>query len=71
MNYPVIFFLTLIPLFSLAAPKGWPEKIQEIKYLSTADQTQQPALFYVPPKWISQGLYWSGCTLGQAIIVRP
>jgi len=66
MNYPVIFFLTLIPLFSLAAPKGWPEKIQGIKYLSTADQTQQSALFYVPPhkdkpRPLLVGLHtWSG-----------
>ena len=50
MNYPIIFFLILIPLFSLAAPKGWPEQVREIKYMSNADQTQQPALFYAPKK---------------------
>jgi acetyl esterase/lipase len=28
--------------------KGWPEGVKEIKYPSSADSTDQPALFYVP-----------------------
>lgn len=29
---------------------AWPEQIREIKYLSEADSTMQPALFYRPEK---------------------
>ena len=46
-------FLAGLILFSFcvySAPKGWPEQVQEIKYSSDADQTQQPALFYAPEK---------------------
>lgn len=43
----------------------WPQAIQEIRYLSKADQTQQPALFYAPPQRKPQPLLvalhsWSG-----------
>ena len=48
-----------------AAPKGWPKEIREIKYLSKADNTKQPALFYAPtvrgePRPLLVGLHsWS------------
>lgn len=29
-------------------PKGWPEGVREIRYPSSADGTEQPALFYAP-----------------------
>ena len=28
--------------------EGWPQKIREIRYISSADSTSQPALFYAP-----------------------
>ena len=48
-----------------AAPKGWPDAVHEIKYLSKADNTKQPALFYAPtergkPRPLLVGLHsWS------------
>jgi len=33
---------------STAGIKGWPEGVREIDYLSSADNTRQPALFYAP-----------------------
>lgn len=48
-----------------AAPKGWPQEIREINYLSKADNTKQPALFYAPtvrgePRPLLVGLHsWS------------
>ena len=48
-----------------AAPKGWPDAIREIKYLSKADNTKQPALFYAAtergkPRPLLVGLHsWS------------
>ena len=62
-------FLSILILFSFSiysAPKGWPNVVKEIKYLSAADQTQQPALFYAPreknkPVPLLVGLHtWSG-----------
>ncbi len=53
-------------VFVSAAPKGWPKEIREIKYLSKADNTKQPALFYAPavrgePRPLLVGLHtWSG-----------
>ena len=51
-----------------AAParvKGWPEPVRAVQYLSDADRTQQPAMFYAPkskdPVPLLVGLHtWSG-----------
>jgi len=57
--------LLLITTGILATPKGWPESVKEIKYLSKADQTQQRALIYFPlvkdkPRPLLVGLHtWS------------
>jgi pimeloyl-ACP methyl ester carboxylesterase len=59
----VVFFGLAISVS--AAPKGWPDAIREIKYLSKADNTKQPALFYAPkvrgePRPLLVGLHsWS------------
>ena len=56
----------LLPLQLSAALPGWPEPVQEIRISSTADQSAQPALNYVPPddgqaKPLLVGLHtWSG-----------
>ncbi|MBI3831900.1 MAG: prolyl oligopeptidase family serine peptidase [Planctomycetes bacterium] len=47
------------------ATKGWPAEVVEIKYKSSADNTDQPALFYTPksdaPKPLLVGLHtWGG-----------
>jgi poly(3-hydroxybutyrate) depolymerase len=55
----------LIAVSVSAAPKGWPKEIREIKYLSKADNTKQPALFFAPtvrgePRPLLVGLHtWS------------
>ena len=46
-------------------PEGWPEGVREIRFISTADSTEQPALFYAPradePALLLVGLHtWSG-----------
>ncbi len=46
MKHLLLLFLLALPI--LAAPKGWPEAVREIKYPSKADNTKQPALFYAP-----------------------
>ena len=49
----------------VAAPKGWPAEVREIRYPSNADDSQQPALFYAPavrgePRPLLVGLHsWS------------
>ncbi len=40
-------FLMLTPLVSRA---DWPKQVQDIRYPSAADDTQQPAMFYAPPR---------------------
>ena len=60
----ILFFILAIS--AVAAPKGWPKEVQEIKYPSKADNTRQPALFYAPagrakPRPLLVGLHsWSG-----------
>jgi dienelactone hydrolase len=49
----------LIGMFSLAAgvaPEGWPQAVREVRYLSQADNTKQPALFYRSPTDSAQPL---------------
>jgi poly(3-hydroxybutyrate) depolymerase len=59
------FVMLLCAVSVSAAPKGWPKEIQEINYLSKADNTKQPALFYAPavrgePRPLLVGLHtWS------------
>jgi pimeloyl-ACP methyl ester carboxylesterase len=58
--------ILLLAISAVAAPKGWPKEIQEIKYPSKADNTRQPALFFAPagrakPRPLLVGLHsWSG-----------
>ncbi len=60
-----VFVFLLIAVSVSAAPKGWPKEIREIKYLSKADNTKQPALFFAPtvrgePRPLLVGLHtWS------------
>jgi poly(3-hydroxybutyrate) depolymerase len=60
-----VFVFLLIGVSVSAAPKGWPKEIREIKYLSKADNTKQPALFFAPtvrgePRPLLVGLHtWS------------
>jgi poly(3-hydroxybutyrate) depolymerase len=60
-----VFVFLLIAVSVSAAPKGWPKEIHEIKYLSKADNTKQPALFFAPtvrgePRPLLVGLHtWS------------
>ncbi|HIG80075.1 MAG TPA: hypothetical protein EYQ62_00165 [Verrucomicrobiales bacterium] len=60
-----VFVFLLIAVSVSAAPKGWPKGIREIKYLSKADNTKQPALFFAPtvrgePRPLLVGLHtWS------------
>ena len=56
----------LLPAYpASAAPKGWPAEVREIRYLSNADNTKQPALIYTPtvrgePRPLLVGLHsWS------------
>jgi acetyl esterase/lipase len=60
--------LILIGMLSLsveAAPEGWPEAVREVRYLSQADNAEQPALWYAPlaqsePRPLLVGLHsWS------------
>ena len=61
-----IILILLLTISAVAAPKGWPKEVQEIKYPSKADNTRQPALFYAPagrakPRPLLVGLHsWSG-----------
>ena len=61
-----IILILLLAISAVAAPKGWPKEVQEIKYPSKADNTHQPALFYAPagrakPRPLLVGLHsWSG-----------
>ena len=63
MKSVLVFFGLAISVS--AAPKGWPKEIREIKYLSKADNTKQPALFFAPtvrgePRPLLVGLHtWS------------
>ena len=60
-----IILILLLAISAVAAPKGWPKEVREIKYLSKADNTKQPALFYAPavrgePRPLLVGLHsWS------------
>ena len=60
-----IILILLLAISAVAAPKGWPKDIREIKYPSKADNTRQPALFYAPavrgePRPLLVGLHsWS------------
>ncbi|HIL24724.1 MAG TPA: hypothetical protein EYG19_04925 [Verrucomicrobia bacterium] len=60
-----VFVFLLIAVSVSAALKGWPKEIREIKYLSKADNTKQPALFFAPtvrgePRPLLVGLHtWS------------
>ena len=60
-----IILILLLAISAIAAPKGWPKEVQEIKYPSKADNTRQPALFYAPagqgePRPLLVGLHtWS------------
>ena len=60
-----IILILLLAISAVAAPKGWPKQVQEIKYPSMADNTRQPALFYAPtvrgePRPLLVGLHsWS------------
>ncbi len=61
-----LLLLCLLALPAGAAPKGWPEVVREVRYQSKADNTKQPALFYMPPtdgkaRPLLVGLHsWSG-----------
>ena len=46
MRYFIVLFVVALPVS--AALKGWPEEIQEIKYRSAADDTDQSALHFAP-----------------------
>ena len=60
-----IILILLLAISAVAAPKGWPKEVREIKYPSKADNTRQPALFYAPagrdePRPLLVGLHtWS------------
>ena len=60
-----IILILLLAISAVAAPKGWPKEVREIKYRSKADNTRQPALFYAPavrgePRPLLVGLHtWS------------
>ena len=60
-----IILILLLAISAVAAPKGWPKEVQEIKYPSKADNTRQPALYYAPagrdePRPLLVGLHtWS------------
>jgi dienelactone hydrolase len=54
-----------LPAACTIANGEWPAAVKEISYLSSADKTQQPALFYAPPQRKPQPLLvalhsWSG-----------
>ncbi len=44
----LLAYLLFAPTLSIQAIEGWPDKITEIEYLSAADNSMQPALFYDP-----------------------
>ncbi len=53
LSFAAFLFLVLSPPLSLhsqiTAVKNYPPEVREIRYLSSADQTEQAALFYPPP----------------------
>jgi len=51
MRLALLFFLfCLFPLSGFSqADDAWPPEVKEISYLSAADNTRQPGLFYAPP----------------------
>jgi pimeloyl-ACP methyl ester carboxylesterase len=60
---PVLLLLFAVPL--PAVVKGWPEEVEDARYLSAADNTQQPAMIYRvagdEPRPLLVGLHtWSG-----------
>lgn len=61
----LLYLLSSAQVACTVANGEWPTAVKEISYLSSADKTQQPALFYAPPQRKPQPLLvamhsWSG-----------
>ena len=48
MKKTTCFILAMLTVSGTKAVDGWPAGVREVRYPSTADKTEQPALFYSP-----------------------